>query len=220
MLTVVIPVYGKLSDLYGGKPVLVVGVLVFLAGSALSAAAWDMLALVLFRALQGLGAGSIGATVNTVAGDLYEVSERGRIQGFLSSVWGISAVVAPAIGGLFAEYLTWRWIFLVNLPIGAVSLTLIVSQLHERVERKAHRIDYTGAALLLLGPGLLILGLLQGGTKWPWLSLPSLLVFGGAVAATVSAVFVERRAVEPIMPIWLWSRKLTGFSYLATIGSG
>ena|GEM_PF-3135411 len=99
MLTVVIPVYGKLSDLYGRKPVLVIGVLVFLAGSALSAAAWDMLALPLFRALQGRGAGSIGATVNTVAGDLYEVSERGRIQGFLSSVWGISAVVAPAVRG-------------------------------------------------------------------------------------------------------------------------
>src|SRR5699024_9772025 len=98
-LTLVIPVYGKLSDLYGRKPVLVIGVLVFLAGSALSAAAWDMLALPLFRALQGRGAGSIGATVNTVAGDLYEVSERGRIQGFLSSVWGISAVVAPAVRG-------------------------------------------------------------------------------------------------------------------------
>lgn len=218
--TVTIPVYGKLADLYGRKPVLVVGVLVFLAGSALSAVAWNMLALVVFRALQGLGAGSIGATVNTVAGDLYEVEERGRIQGFLSSVWGISAVVAPAIGGFFAEYLTWRWIFLVNLPIGAVSLTLIISQLHERVERRPHKIDYTGAALLLLGPGLLILGLLQGGTKWPWLSLPSLLVFGGAVVATVCAVFVERRAAEPIMPTWLWSSKLTGFSYAATIGSG
>ncbi|MGH3444486.1 MAG: MFS transporter, partial [Nocardioidaceae bacterium] len=133
--TVTIPIYGKLADLYGRKPILVVGVLVFLVGSLLSAAAWNMVALIAFRALQGLGAGSIGATVNTVAGDMYDVSERGRVQGWLSSVWGISAVIAPAIGGLFAEYVSWRWIFLVNLPIGAIALTLIVRGVHEKVER-------------------------------------------------------------------------------------
>src|SRR5699024_8255914 len=99
-------------------------------------------------ALQGLGAGSIGATVNTVAGDIYSIEERGRVQGYLSSVWGISAVIAPAIGGAFAQYVTWRWIFLVNLPVGALALGLIVRLLHEEVERQSHRIDYAGAALV------------------------------------------------------------------------
>ncbi|MGH3471395.1 MAG: MDR family MFS transporter [Nocardioidaceae bacterium] len=218
--TVTIPVYGKLADLYGRKPILVIGIVVFLIGSALSALAWSMVTLILFRALQGLGAGSIGATVNTVAGDLYDVRERGRVQGWLSSVWGVSAVVAPALGGAFAEYASWRWIFLVNLPIGAFALTMIVRELHEVVERRAHRIDYAGAGLLFAAAGLLIFGLLQGGTSWPWLSVPSVLIFAGSAFATVSVVLVERRASEPVLPPWLWSRRQIAGSYAATGVSG
>ncbi|MEO9140333.1 MAG: MDR family MFS transporter [Jatrophihabitans sp.] len=218
--TVTIPVYGKLADLYGRKPVLVIGVVVFLIGSALSAAAWNMLSLILFRALQGVGAGSIGATVNTVAGDLYDVRERGKVQGWLSSVWGVSAVVAPALGGAFAEYASWRWIFLVNLPIGALALTLIVRGLHEQVERRPHRIDYAGATLVLVATGLLILGLLQGGTAWAWDSAASFCVFGGAVAAGVGVVIVERRAAEPIMPPALWAQRVNSGSFAATIVAG
>lgn len=218
--TVTIPIYGKLADLYGRKPILVAGELVFLTGSLLSALSWNMAALIAFRALQGLGAGSIGATVNTVAGDLYSVEERGRIQGYLSSVWGISAVVAPALGGLFAQYTSWRWIFLVNLPIGAFALVLIVRGLHEGVERHRHRIDYAGASLLLVSAGLLILGLLQGGTSWAWNSVPSIVTFSVAVAAGVLAVFVERRAAEPVLPLWLWTKRLTAGSYAATLTAG
>ncbi|MBA3308670.1 MAG: MFS transporter, partial [Nocardioidaceae bacterium] len=205
---------------YGRKPVLVVGVLVFLLGSSLSAAAWDMSSLIAFRALQGLGAGSIGATVNTVAGDLYDTAERGKVQGWLSSVWGISAVTAPALGGIFAQYASWRWIFLVNLPIGALALFMIVRDLHEQVERRRHRIDYAGAVLLLASAGLLIFGLLQGGTAWPWVSAPSLLVFAAAVGSGVAAVGVERRAAEPVMPLVLWTRRLTAGSYAATAVAG
>jgi MFS family permease len=218
--TVTIPVYGKLADLYGRKPVLVIGVVVFLTGSALSASAWSMVALIAFRALQGLGAGSIGATVNTVAGDLYDVAERGRVQGWLSSVWGVSAVVAPAIGGAFAQYASWRWIFLVNLPLGAVALTLIVRDLHEHVERRTHKIDYAGAVLVLMAAGLLIFGLLQGGTEWAWLSPQSLAVFGFAIASVAALVVVERRAAEPMMPPWLWRHRLTAGSFAATIVAG
>ena len=218
--TVTIPVYGKLADLYGRKPVLLVGIVVFLTGSALSAAAWNMVALILFRGLQGLGAGSIGATVNTIAGDLYDVRERGRVQGWLSSVWGVSAVVAPALGGAFAEYVTWRWIFLVNLPIGAFALTLIMRDLRERVQRRSHRIDYAGSILLLVSAGMLIFGLLQGGTAWSWTSLPSVLVFVVAACAAAAAVLVERRATEPIMPSWLWGRRLTGGACIASAVAG
>lgn len=218
--TVTIPIYGKLADLYGRKPILVVGVVVFLAGSAMCSAAWDMTALIAFRALQGLGAGSIGATVQTVAGDLYSVEERGRIQGYLASVWGISAVVAPALGGLFAQYLSWRWIFLVNLPLGAAALLLIVRGLHEDVVRRRHRIDYLGSGLVLLCAGALILALLEGGSTWAWGSVGSLVTIAVAVAASAALVVVERRAAEPVLPPWLWTRRLTALTYAGTATAG
>lgn len=218
--TVTIPVYGKLADQFGRKPVLIVGTVVFLLGSALSAASWTMVSLIGFRALQGLGAGSIGATVNTIAGDLYDVRERGRVQGWLSSVWGVAAVVAPALGGVFAQYASWRWIFLVNLPLGALALSLIVRDLHEDVEHRRHRIDYAGAALLLGAAGLLILGLLQGGVGWPWWSWPSVLVLAGSLLCAAAATAVERRAAEPVMPPWLWRQRLTAGTYAATATGG
>ena len=218
--TVTIPVYGKFADIYGRKPVLVVGAVVFLLGSVLSGAAWDMISLIGFRGLQGLGAGAIGATVQTLAGDMYTVAERGRIQGYLSSVWGISAVVAPALGGLFAQYASWRWIFFVNIPIGVAALTTIIVRLHEDVERHEHRIDWAGAVLLFGTGGLGVLGLLQGGTAWPWLSTPSVTIFALALVCGVAAVLVESRASDPIMPPWLWTRGLTAGSYLATALSG
>src|SRR5215467_9833100 len=123
--TVSIPVYGKLADLWGRKPILITGTLIFLAGSALCASAWSMVSLICFRGLQGLGAGSIMATVNTLAGDLYDLEERGRVQGWLSSVWGVSAVFGPTVGGSLAQYVSWRWIFVINLPLGAAAGALI-----------------------------------------------------------------------------------------------
>lgn len=218
--TMTIPIYGKFADLYGRKPVLVLGSVIFLLGSVLSAFSWNMLALIVFRGLQGLGAGAIGATVQTLAGDLYDIRERGRIQGYLSSVWGISAVVAPTLGGVFAQYASWRWIFLVNVPIGALALTFIVRDVHEHVERHQHRIDWLGAALLFTAAGLGMFGLLEGGTAWAWWSTPSVVIFVAALLIGLAAVAVERRAPEPVMPPWLWTRRLTAGSYLATAMAG
>ena len=218
--TVTIPIYGKLADLYGRKPVLIVGAAVFLAGSALCAAAWNMPTLIVFRAVQGLGAGAVQAIVSTLAGDLYDLTERGRVQGWLSSVWGVSAIVGPTLGGAFAEYSTWRWIFLINLPIGAIALTLIGRFLHEDVEPTPHRIDYPGALLVLGAAVAVIFGLLQGGTAWPWLSPASIGVFAAAAACTAGAVIVERRAAEPVMPPWVWGKRLLASVNLATIGFG
>jgi multidrug resistance protein len=218
--TVTIPVYGKLADLWGRKPILITGMVVFLAGSALSASAWNMVSLIAFRGLQGLGAGSIMATVNTLAGDLYDLEERGRVQGWLSSVWGISAVIGPTLGGSLAQYASWRWIFVINLPVGAVAIALIARFLHEQVTRSRHRIDAAGAVSMLVAAGALVFGLLQGGVAWGWWSGPSLAVFGVAVAATAAAVVIERRAAEPIMPPWFWGRRVLAGSGLGALGLG
>ena len=199
---------------------LIAGILIFLGGSALCASSTTMVSLILFRGLQGIGAGGVQATVNTLAGDLYELSERGRVQGWLSSVWGISAVIGPALGGSLAQYASWRWIFLINLPVGAASIGLLVRYLHENVTRTRHRIDVAGGAAMFAAAGALIFGLLQGGVAWAWWSPPSVLVFTVALAAAGAAAVAERRAPEPILPPWFWrSRVLTG-SAVAAFGLG
>jgi multidrug resistance protein len=130
---VTVPIYGRLSDVFGRKPVLLVGVAGFLVGSVLCAVAWSMVTLIIFRGLQGLAAGAILPTTTTIVGDLYEPAERGKVQGWISSVWGVSAIVGPTLGGFFAEYWTWRGIFWLNLPIGVGAAWLIQRHLHERV---------------------------------------------------------------------------------------
>ncbi len=218
--TVTIPVQGRLADQWGRKPVLIAGTLLFLAGSALCASSWNMVSLIAFRMLQGVGAGGVQSTVNTLAGDLYSLEERGRVQGWLSSVWGISAVLGPVLGGSLAQYASWRWIFLINLPVGAGTIALLVRYLHENVRRRRHQIDVAGALAMFLAAGALIFGLLQGGVAWPWLSLPSVAVFAVALAAAGGAVLAERRAAEPIMPPWFWRRRVLSGSALAALGLG
>ena len=203
-----VPIYAKLADLYGRKPVLLVGVLLFLAGSVLCGVAWNMVALIAFRALQGLGAGAILPISMTVVGDLYTVAERARIQGWLSGVWGVSAVIGPALGGLFAEYLSWRWIFYVNLPIGAVAFFMVATRLRERVVRRSHHIDVAGSVLVFVGTGLLVLGLLQGGVHWAWDSPQSLGIFGGALLVLAMFVYQELHAPEPTLPGWVFTRRV------------
>ncbi|MEU6976148.1 MULTISPECIES: MFS transporter [unclassified Streptomyces] len=225
-VTVTLPVYGKLSDTFGRKPVLISGIVLFLIGSVLCASAWDMYSLIAFRVVQGLGGGALQGTVQTIAADLYPLKERPRIQARLSSVWATAAVAGPAAGGLLAGYADWRWIFLVNLPVGAAALWLISRYLVEpgrplgdRAEsasdgaaegartRPRVSVDWAGA-LAIFGTGTLLLtALVQGGVAWPWLSAPSLGLFAGAAALGALTVLVERRAAEPIIPGWVWRRR-------------
>jgi EmrB/QacA subfamily drug resistance transporter len=219
--TVTIPIYGKLADTRGRKPVLLFGIVVFLLGSLACAGAWSMVALIAFRALQGIGAGAIQATVQTVAGDLYPMRERGRVQGWLASVWAVAAVAGPTLGGLFADYASWRWIFLINLPIGAVALALIVRFLHEEaIEGRRHRVDYAGSALILLSCGLLVFALLQGGTAWAWDSPASIACFAAAAVLIAATVVVERRAAEPVVPGWVWRRRVIAGANLGYVALG
>ncbi|MFJ4340280.1 MFS transporter [Streptomyces sp. NPDC088915] len=209
-VTVTLPVYGKLSDTFGRKPVLVAGVVLFLIGSLLCAAAWNMASLIAFRVVQGLGGGALQGTIQTIAADLYPLKERPKIQAKLSSVWAASAVAGPAAGGLLAGYADWRWIFLINLPVGLVALWLICRHLvePERTAPRARvRIDWAGALCVFATGVLLLTALVQGGVAWPWLSAPSLGLLGGAAALGAATVLVERRAAEPIIPGWVWRRR-------------
>ncbi|MER6469004.1 MFS transporter [Streptomyces collinus] len=208
-VTVTLPVYGKLSDTFGRKPVLVAGAAVFLLGSLLCAGAWDMGALIAFRVVQGLGGGALQGTVQTLAADLYPLKERPRIQARLSTVWAVSAVAGPGLGGVLAAYAGWRWIFLVNLPIGAVALWLVVRHLHEPARERAARVrvDWAGALAVFACGGVLLTALVQGGVAWPWLSAPSLALAGTGLALAGAVVWVERRAAEPIIPGWVWRRR-------------
>jgi EmrB/QacA subfamily drug resistance transporter len=205
---VTVPVYGKLADLFGRKPVMLLGIGLFLLGSILCGVASSMGALIAFRAVQGLGAGAIQPMSLTIAGDLYTLEERAKVQGYLASVWALSAVVGPAVGGLFAEYVGWRWIFFVNIPLCLVAAATIGLRFRERVERRHTRIDYAGAAVLTGALTLLILGLLEGGQAWAWGSVPSIAVLG--VGALLLAVFIpiERRAADPLLPLGLLRRRL------------
>jgi multidrug resistance protein len=210
-VTVTLPVYGKLSDTFGRKPVLVAGAVLFLLGSLLCALAWNMGALIAFRVVQGLGGGALQGTVQTLAADLYPLKDRPKIQSKLSTVWAVSAVAGPGVGGVLATYTDWRWIFLVNLPIGAVALWLIVRYLHEpgreRTAGPRARVDWAGALAVFACGGVLLTALVQGGVAWPWLSVPSAALFGTGLVLVAVVVLVERRAADPIIPGWVWRRR-------------
>lgn len=218
--TATIPLYGKLSDLYGRKKILLTGITIFLIGSALCAAAWNIHSLIVFRGIQGIGAGSIMATVSTIAGDIYTIRERAKIQGWLSSVWGISAILGPVLGGGLAELFNWRWIFLINLPGGVIAGILISLFLKEKIQKQKVEIDYAGAFSIFGMLTALIIFLLNGGQIWPWLSLPSLIFFTAFILLTVLTIIIERRARSPIIPGWVLTDKTFLGSNLAVAGLG
>jgi EmrB/QacA subfamily drug resistance transporter len=214
------PLYGKLADIVGRRPLLFFGIAVFLAGSVLCGVAWSMPTLIIARAVQGIGAGAVLPMTITVVGDLYSVEERARVQGYVASVWGAAAVIGPTLGGLFSEYLSWRWIFFVNIPLGGLAALMLWRSFHERVVRREHKLDIAGAVLLTTGFSLLILGLLEGGVAWDWSAPISYVVFVGALAALVAFLLVERRAAEPVLPLWVFSRRVLVGGNLAAVAIG
>jgi EmrB/QacA subfamily drug resistance transporter len=215
-----VSVYAKLADTFGRKPIMLFGIGLFLLGSVLCGLAWSMPALIAFRAVQGLGAGAVQPMAITIAGDIYTVAERARAQGYIASVWAASSVVGPTLGGVFSQFGLWRWIFFVNVPLGLLAGGLILRNLHETVQRRERRIDYLGSVLLTSGMTLLILGVLEGGQAWAWDSAASVTVFAAGAALLVAFGVAERRAADPILPPWVFRRRLLLTTTLLSLGIG
>ncbi len=202
--TAVMPVAGKLSDLYGRRRLFQASIVVFLAGSLLAGIAQSMGQLIAFRAVQGLGAGGLLVLTFAIVGDVVAPRERGRYQGYVASVFAIASVAGPLLGGFFVDHLSWRWVFYVNLPVGLAALVITSSALRMPVRRQGHTIDYLGAALLVGAITSLILLTVWGGNQYPWGSATIVgLGIGGPVLLGLFVV-QEQRAAEPILPLRLF----------------
>jgi EmrB/QacA subfamily drug resistance transporter len=210
--TTTVPIYGKLADLYGRKPLFLLGTTLFLIGSLACGTAQTMEQLILFRAIQGLGAGAVVPLVLTIIGDIFSLEKRARVQGLFSGVWGLSSIVGPALGGLIVDHFSWHWVFFINLPFGLVSILLVIIALQEHVERKKHHLDYIGTLALTGGVVALLFALLQGGTTWAWNSWPSLGLFAATVLLIALFLYVEHSTAEPILPLTLFNNRIISLS--------
>lgn len=219
--TVAVPIVGKLSDLYGRKSFYILGVATFLLGSALCGAAQDMLQLIAFRGLQGLGAGVMQAIGFIVIGDLFPPARRARAQGIFVSVFGLSSIVGPSAGGFITDNFSWRWVFYVNLPIGLAALiVLALSFPNLRPNRRSRAIDYAGAGLLVLAVVPMLLALSMGGSSLPWFSLPELALFGISLLFTMFFLLNENRAMEPMLPLELFKNRVFSVAVSVTFLTG
>ena len=214
---VTIPLYGRFADLYGRKPVFFFGTAVFLLGTLLCGLAWNMVALVCFRALQGCGAGAIQPIAATILGDIYTPAERGRIQGLVSSVFGVSAVIGPSLGGFLVAHMSWRAVFWVNVPIGIAAIIMIAAFLREDVRHRQHRIDFAGSLLLLVAFSSLMLALVQSGSLG---RAPVAALTLAGVAALAVLFWHERRTPEPMLPLDLWRHRVIVVGSLGNLASG
>ncbi|HEY1933536.1 MAG TPA: MDR family MFS transporter [Acetobacteraceae bacterium] len=211
---VAIPIYGRLADIYGRKRMFYVGAGLFLIGSTLCGFAPNMICLVVFRMLQGFGAGGVQPIAMTICGDIYTPSERARVQGLISSVFGVAAVAGPSLGAFLVEHVGWRTVFWVNIPIGALALIMITAFLHEHIEKRTHQVDYLGSLLMMLAIASLMLVLVQGGT------LPRPIAIGAGVLGVVllaTLLVHEARTREPMLPLELWRDRVI---VIGSVGGG
>ena len=210
------PLYGKISDLYGRKPVFRFAIIVFLIGSAMSGISTQMWQLIAARGVQGLGAGGLMSLAFAIIGDVIPPRQRGRYQGYFGAVFAVSSVAGPLLGGWFVDHLSWHWIFFINIPLGLVALVVTDRSLHGlRHVRREHNIDYLGAVLLVAAVSTLLLGLVNGGDAG-WTSAQTIGLLGGGFVLSVAFVLWEERAAEPILPLRLFHNRI--FSVSSAIG--
>src|SRR5215468_10161231 len=214
--TVSTPLWGKLGDLYGRKTFFEAAIVIFLVGSALCGLAHSILILIVFRAIQGIGGGGLLTGAQTIVADVVPARDRGRYQGLFGSVFGVTSVLGPLIGGFFVDNLSWRWVFYVNLPIGAAALIVVAAVLPGQLRRAEHRIDYLGTVLLAGAATSLVLLTSLGGTTFAWSSAPIFIL--GAIAVVCGALFVwaESKAAEPVVPLHLFRNRV--FSASSAVG--
>jgi EmrB/QacA subfamily drug resistance transporter len=218
--TVTVPLWGKLGDLYGRKGFFQAAIVIFLIGSALSGASQNLDQLIACRAIQGLGAGGLIVGAQAIIGDVVPPRDRGRYTGLIGSAFAVASVAGPLIGGFFTDSLTWRWVFYINLPIGAIALIAVAAFLHGDTTRVEHKIDYTGAAVLSLAVTSLILMLTWGGVNYAWGSTTIVGLGIGSLVLFAIFVQIEKRAEEPIVPLHLFGNSVFRTSFLTggTVG--
>jgi EmrB/QacA subfamily drug resistance transporter len=204
MNAVTVLIYGKLSDIFGRKPVITFGIILFLIGSILCGFSQSMIQLIIFRLIQGLGAGAVLPMATTIVGDIYTKEERAKIQGYLSSVWGISAISGPAIGGILVELVSWRYVFWINIPLGILAIVGLWLYLHENVEKTKPDIDYKGALLLTISISSLMFILVEGGVHIPWTSFSAMGIIAISILFFYLFVRQEKIANDPMMPFDIW----------------
>ena len=219
--TVTVPVWGKLSDLYGRRLLYQCGIAVFLVGTLLSGLAGSMTQLIIFRAIQGLGAGALIPLGMTIIGDTFTLRERARMQAYFSGVWGLSSVVGPIIGGFVTDQISWRWVFFINLPIGVLAALIIGFALKEPKITNKPTVDYAGAALLMLAISILMLAMVEGGNSFATLfSAENLTLFAAGITLLGIFGWVESRARDPIIPFQLFKNKTVAVSVSAGFLAG
>ncbi len=212
---VVVPIVGKLTDIYGRKIFYIVGIIIFILGSVLCGLSQTIVQLIMFRSLQGIGAGIMMANAIISIGDLFPPSERGKYQGLMSGVFGLSSIIGPTLGGFLTDTLSWHWVFFINVPLGLVVIVLFVFFFPNiRPDKLKHSIDYPGVALLIVVVVPALLALSWGGVEYAWGSPEIIGMFALTAVALVFFILIERRSKEPIVPLSLFKNRIVAISQI------